>query len=59
MPYFRVSYEGYIEGEYDNEEEAIKEFLEGLNEDYVDAYGRTREQMLRVEKFNEEKGEWE
>lgn len=59
MAYFRVTYEGYVEGEYEDEEAAKADFLNGLNEDYTDAYGRSREQMLHVEKFNEETGEWE
>jgi hypothetical protein len=58
MPYFRVTYVGYVEGDFDTEEDAKEEFLSGLNEDYTDAYGRSREDMVCVEEFDEVTGEW-
>ena len=59
MPYFRVTYEGYIEGEFSDEEAAKKAFLEALDPDYCDQYGRSREALINVERFNDETDEWE
>ena len=55
MPYFRITYEGYVEDEFDSEEEAINTFVETVqtdleNEDYT---------HVGIEKYNDEKGEWE
>ena len=52
MPYFRVSIEDYIEGEYDTEEKAIDDFIEAL--DQLDI-----RRSVTVEEFNEETGRWE
>ena len=59
MPYFRVTYVGYVEGEYESEEAAKAAFIEGLDPDYCDAYGRSREDMVQVERFNDETEQWE
>jgi hypothetical protein len=59
MPYYRVTYDGYVEGEYASEEEAKKDLLACLDPDYIDGVGRTRENMLSVETWNPEKGKWE
>ena len=36
MGYYRVTYEGYIEGEYDSEREAINNFKIAMEEDVED-----------------------
>lgn len=50
MPYFRVQYEGYIEGDYESQEDAVEAFLEVLEYGDLD---------LDVEVFDEETKEWE
>ena len=49
--YLRVSYEYYVEGDYENEEEAIDVFMESIDEMDKDE--------LTVEVFNDETNEWE
>ena len=55
--YFRVSYDGYIEGEYETQAEAIQEFLDVIAND--GGVTGTWEDNLTIEKFNAETGEWE
>ena len=50
MSYFRVVYDFYIEGEYETEEEAIADFMEGI-EDIKDD--------ITVTCFNEDTRKWE
>jgi len=59
MPYYRVSFEGYLEGEYDDEETAKDEMEKSLDADYLDGYGRGRRDLIGIETFNEETQEWE
>ena len=58
MAYYRVTYDGYVEGEYESEEAAKQDLLACMDEDYVDHVGRTREDMLSVEEYDSEKDEW-
>ena len=48
--YVRVTYDGYIEGEYESIEAAEKEFLEHLEDVDVSDLG--------VEVFDDETGKW-
>lgn len=50
MPFFRVQYQGYLEGDFDDQQDAVDEFLEELE------YGDLN---LNVEQWNDETGEWE
>ena len=54
--YFRVSYDGYIEGEYETQAEAIQEFLDVIA---VGGGPGVWEDNLTIEKFNAQTGEWE
>jgi len=58
MPYYRVTFDGYVEGEYESEEAAKKDLLACLEPDYIDDVGRTREDMLSVEEFDAETDVW-
>ena len=58
MPHFRMTYVGYMEGEYDDAEAAKAAFLEALDPDYTDYYGRSRADLVEVEEFDEESGTW-
>lgn len=49
--WFRVSYDGYIESEYETEAEARQEF--------IDIIDNVLDDELTVEKFSAEKGVWE
>lgn len=51
MSYFRVQFQGYLEDEFDNADEAVEAFFEIL--DTVDSVSFT------VEEWNEELQEWE
>jgi len=57
--YFRITFDGYIEGEFESEEEAIAEMNEMFNDDYRDHYGRAPSDLFTVERFNNETEEWE
>lgn len=52
MPYYRVTYEGYLEGDYGFVEKAKEEFIIALKEDIED------DRNIVVEEFDEEKKEW-
>jgi len=54
MPYYRVTYEGYTEGHFDDEVAATKEFLECIAEDLDGDL-----QNIGIEVFNEETEKWE
>ena len=51
MPYYRVSYEYYVEGEYSDKEEAENDLLEDITD--------IERSDLTVETFNETTKEWE
>lgn len=51
MMYLRVMYDGYFEGEYESEDDAVKAFLEFMREEVEVA-------DIDVERFDEEKKEW-
>jgi len=48
---YRIRYEGYIEAEYKNRNDAIKDFIEELD--------NLEESDLTVEIFNDQTWEWE
>ena len=56
--YCRVSYDGYVEGEYESIEEAKADFID-IIEGSCDRWGRDWKEELSVETFNEETKEWE
>ncbi len=58
MPYYRATFDGYIEGEYENEEAARTAMVEAMQEDYTDQYGRGPEDLVSIEEFNDKIGEW-
>jgi len=51
MGYYRVRFEGYIEGEYDSADLAKQEMVAFL-EDGIDAYGRSKEDLIVVEEYD-------
>lgn len=52
MGYFRVTYEGYLEGEYETADDAIEEFAELAKEDIETHF------HITVEEYDEESGKW-
>ena len=52
--YFRVTWEGYIEGEYESDEEAKQALIDFINNDEFDNYGRTWEDLIAVEELTED-----
>ena len=38
MPYFRLTYEGYTEDEFENQEEALEHFKDRVKDDIDDEY---------------------
>ena len=54
MAYFRVTLEGYREIECESEEEAIQDFIDFVENDGIDSYGRTWRQLIDVEKLSDE-----
>ena len=58
MPYYRVTYEGYIEGEYDNAEEAKHDFMKYIVNDEIDQYDRTWMDSIAVEEYDEKTEKW-
>lgn len=52
MATYRVTYEGYIEGEYDSAEKAKEDFVVALTEDIEDS------RNIVVEEFDEETESW-
>lgn len=59
MPYFRVTYEGYLEGEYEDADAAKQALIDDIEGEVLDAYGRQWWDLIHVEQFNDETGEWE
>lgn len=49
MPYYRIEYEGYMEGEYASEEEAKQAFVDNIKNDELDGYGREWTELIVVE----------
>jgi hypothetical protein len=56
MPYYRVTFDGYVEGEYESEDAAEEEMLRMMTEG--DELREPRD-FLSIETFNQETGEWE
>ena len=54
MPYCRVSFEGYVEGDYETPELAKVDFMDYLQEEGMDLMNE-----LNVEVFNEQTQRWE
>ena len=52
--FYRLTYEGYTEGEYDTEADALENFIENVRED-LDDDGRN----IVVNKFDEKTKKWE
>jgi hypothetical protein len=48
MPYFRVTFEGYQEGEYATMEEAKQAFIDFVENGEVDGYGRTLDDLISI-----------
>ena len=59
MPYYRVTYGGYVEGEYEDEEAAKNALRDLLHDEVADRYGRSLDDFLEVETFNEGRQVWE
>lgn len=53
MKYFRISYVGYIEGEYDSVEDAMEEAVEAIQDDIEDNHAN-----FCVEEYDVIKDEW-
>ncbi len=51
---YRVTYGAYTEGDYESEEEAVKEFVECMMEDIKDGGIH-----IEIEVFNEKTEKWE
>lgn len=58
MPYYRVTLDTYVEGDYASPEEAKDAFQEMLDDD-CDQHGRTVKELMGVETFNCETEKWE
>lgn len=60
MPYYRIEYAGYMEGEYASEEEAKQAFADDIKNDELDGYGREWTELITVEDLdaNEDGYEW-
>jgi hypothetical protein len=52
MPYFRINYDGYIEGEYKTAEEAITDAINIFLEDIEN------EKHLNIEEYDEDSEKW-
>ena len=57
MAYYRISYDGYVEGDYENEEDAINDFIDIIENGNF--YGRDLGNQLTIEKYDEENEKWE
>ncbi len=55
--YCRVSYDGYVEGEYESIEDAKAEFIDIIENGGSD--GRDWKDELSIETFNEKTEKWE
>jgi hypothetical protein len=56
MPYFRVTYSGYLEGEYEDSDAAKQALIDQIEGQEIDAYGRQWWELIDVEQFTEEGG---
>jgi hypothetical protein len=59
MAYFRVTYSGYVEGEFKDESSARAEFMRTMTDTYDDAAGRVWQDFIEIEKFNKKTKRWE
>jgi hypothetical protein len=53
MPYYRVTWDGYVEGEYETPELAKQALLDCFDDDYVDQYGRQWQDLVSVENLDD------
>jgi hypothetical protein len=53
MGYFRVTYDGYYDGEHENEDEAKQAFINYVENNETDGYGRTWDDLISVEKLED------
>ncbi len=51
--YYRVVYEGYLEGEYETEQQAVTAFIVAMREDIED------ERNITISKFDESEQKWD
>lgn len=47
--WYRVTFEGYLEGEYENEDDAKQALIDYIEECKVDQYGRSWHDLIDVE----------
>ena len=59
MPYYRVTWGGYIEGEYESEEAARAALIDFIDDEDIDQYGRDWIQLIEVERLDEESDDGE
>ena len=50
--YYRVTWEGFFDIEAENEEEAKQKFIEHIENEDIDDYGRTWQELIGVEEIN-------
>ena len=58
MPYYRVTFEGIFECEFESAEAAKQDFIDFVAEEATDAYGRTWTDLIAVEEFDEKTKTW-
>jgi hypothetical protein len=54
MPYYRITWEGYQEGEFTNEEEAKESLIDFVENGEVDHFGRDWTQLISVEQLEDD-----
>jgi hypothetical protein len=52
MSHYRVTYGGYIEGEYKDREEARQAFIDFIENGDIDNYGRVWEDLIDIEQID-------
>ncbi len=55
---YRVTYEGYIEGEYNSAEAAKQAFIKQIVDNELDSYGREWTALIGIEEFDEKTKTW-
>ena len=53
MPYYRVTFEGYIEGDYPDQKAAEQALIDQIENDELDGYGRDWRQLVQAENLDE------
>jgi len=51
MPYYRITWDGYIEGEYPDGDEAKNALIKHIEEDELDQYLRNWRDLVSVEEL--------